>query len=473
MSARTRTSLAAATCAFAAMLLVLATPALADGRENQIDVNGRTYGGPAAIVDAFRSLGRGTSTMTLRGDCEYESYQGANVIVPAGATLTLVLNGYDLDAEGCSLSVQGSLVIENGNGGRQLGDVAFEPWRSDTDITVTGSLTLNGGEISGENGVAVRTQGSGAFTMNGGKVDGDVRAGAVVVASGGRVAINGGSIENGSWNGQVVAAQGGSVQVSGGSFEPTAIPASMLTGGAIQVGVQDDGDMTYTVGSNGAILSYLNGLRWGSVNVVNGTLNITQPIPSGMTVSASSTGALQVNGVATNSYTGTGQAPTTPGTTQPNPNPSPDPGPSYPDYAMLEPIYRLYNPWTYGRYYCDDYDDAKDLMRHGWDIEGIGWYAPEDGTDVYQLYNPYNQDHYWTMSLSEYRSLIRQGWRGEGDAWESAPASTGKPIYQLFNPWLSKNTHMWTSDGYEVGVLTSRGWRNEGAKWYAAALPPR
>ena len=97
--------------------------------------------------------------------------------------------------------------------------------------------------------------------------------------------------------------------------------------------------------------------------------------------------------------------------------------------------------------------------------------AESGGVPVNRLYNPNNGDHYWTMDRKEYRELQRLGWRGEGDAWESAPASSGVPIYQLYNPYETVNTHLWTSDTVEVSALVSIGWINEGPKWYAASLP--
>ena len=129
-------------------------------------------------------------------------------------------------------------------------------------------------------------------------------------------------------------------------------------------------------------------------------------------------------------------------------------------------MYRLYNPYSGEHLYTESASERDNLVRLGWNYEGLGWNAPTSGSEVYRLYNPYSSDHHYTMSRDEYDSLVSIGWVGENVCWHSAPKSTGVPIYRQFNPYAWIGTHNYTTSASERDHLVSLGWVDEGVAWY-------
>ncbi|WP_368018397.1 hypothetical protein [Olsenella sp. AGMB03486] len=132
------------------------------------------------------------------------------------------------------------------------------------------------------------------------------------------------------------------------------------------------------------------------------------------------------------------------------------------------PMYRLYNPWSGEHLFTLNKDEVDNLTGIGWKYEGIAWQSPAWSLDkVYRLYNPYSGDHFYTRSLVEYERLGFIGWNKEGIAFCSASSVTGKPIYRLFNKWLTQGTHLFTTDYNEYAYLSSIGWNREGIAFYS------
>ena len=45
--------------------------------------------------------------------------------------------------------------------------------------------------------------------------------------------------------------------------------------------------------------------------------------------------------------------------------------------------------------------------------------------------------------------------------------SSKKPIYRLFNLWLTQGTHLYTADAEGYNHLGQLGWNQEGIEFYA------
>lgn len=88
------------------------------------------------------------------------------------------------------------------------------------------------------------------------------------------------------------------------------------------------------------------------------------------------------------------------------------------------PIYRLVNPNNGDHHYTMDKNEYDTLATYGWQQEGIGLYSAdsnnEDIVQLHRLYNPNAKDagsHHYTPSEEERDNLIKQGWQYEGIAW--------------------------------------------------------
>lgn len=134
-------------------------------------------------------------------------------------------------------------------------------------------------------------------------------------------------------------------------------------------------------------------------------------------------------------------------------------------------LYRLYNPYSGEHLYTYDQNEQKELVKLGWNDEGIAWYAPKKSdVPVFRLYNPYSGDHHYTTSSNERDGLVKIGWKDEGIGWYSEEAQTVE-VLRIFNPFATTSTHLYTLDSNEVKVNVDRGWKDEGVGWYAAEMP--
>lgn len=137
-----------------------------------------------------------------------------------------------------------------------------------------------------------------------------------------------------------------------------------------------------------------------------------------------------------------------------------------PATAEAAPMYRLYNPYSGEHFYTASTAERDHLDSIGWNYEGIGWDAPDTGSDVYRLYNPYGGDHHYTLSANERDMLVNVGWRYEGVGWKSADPKDGVPLYRQYNPYASSGSHNYTTSKTENDYLASIGWNAEGIGWY-------
>ncbi|EOT48563.1 MULTISPECIES: hypothetical protein [Enterococcus] len=127
---------------------------------------------------------------------------------------------------------------------------------------------------------------------------------------------------------------------------------------------------------------------------------------------------------------------------------------------------RVYNPNSGEHFYTANDTEFLQLLRLGWKNEGIGWYAPTQGTPVYRLYNPNNGDHHYTLNGAEKNMLVNVGWRYEGIGWNSDNAKQ-VPLYRVYNPNnKGAGSHHYTTRAGERQQLVNVGWKNEGIGWY-------
>ena len=164
--------------------------------------------------------------------------------------------------------------------------------------------------------------------------------------------------------------------------------------------------------------------------------------------------------------------PSTPGddtnTTPDNGNPQePNQEPNTTRKAVLS---RLYNPNSGEHFFTIDTQEASHLASLGWRLELQEAVVPESSEHpVYRAYNPNNGDHHYTMNKAEIDHLVKVGWRAEGIAWYSADATTGKPVYRLYNPNAKVGSHHLTPILSERDYLVSLGWHAEGVTYYQLA----
>ena len=143
--------------------------------------------------------------------------------------------------------------------------------------------------------------------------------------------------------------------------------------------------------------------------------------------------------------------------------------PIAPEGEDYTPMYRLYNPNSGEHFYTGSTEETQNLVKAGWNYEGVAWNAPiSEGEPVYRLFNPNNGDHHYTMSQEEVDMLVGYGWQYEGVAWNSA-GSDNVPQYRLFNPNADCGSHHYTSSVEERDYLVSLGWHYEGIGWYGLA----
>ncbi|MGM0240472.1 serine hydrolase [Enterococcus sp. AZ103] len=131
-------------------------------------------------------------------------------------------------------------------------------------------------------------------------------------------------------------------------------------------------------------------------------------------------------------------------------------------------MYRLYNSNSGEHFYTKDAGERNHLITSGWDSEGIGWIAPDNGEPVYRVYNANAGDHHYTMNLSERDYLISVGWKNEGTGWFS-DENKRAPIYRAYNPNAKAGSHNYSAHSSEQQGLISAGWQDEQIGWYAVA----
>ncbi len=139
------------------------------------------------------------------------------------------------------------------------------------------------------------------------------------------------------------------------------------------------------------------------------------------------------------------------------------------DNATPRIMYRLYNPNSGEHFYTSSLEERNNVIKAGWNNEGIGWIAPTSSTvPVYRLYNTVAGDHHYTTSVTERDHLTAiSGWNYEGIGWYSATESMARrPLYREYNPNATTGTHNYTMSPEEHKNVVAAGWHDEGLAWF-------
>ncbi|MBV7390359.1 MULTISPECIES: GH25 family lysozyme [Enterococcus] len=126
-------------------------------------------------------------------------------------------------------------------------------------------------------------------------------------------------------------------------------------------------------------------------------------------------------------------------------------------------MYRMYNTNSGEHFYTSNGAERNSLILAGWNYEGRGWNAPNEGENVYRLYNANAGDHHYTKSAAERDNLVAQGWKDEGISWRSGGETA---LHRLYNKNAKAGAHHYTLDTNERDHLVSNGWNYEGIGWY-------
>ncbi len=134
---------------------------------------------------------------------------------------------------------------------------------------------------------------------------------------------------------------------------------------------------------------------------------------------------------------------------------------------VIKGVYKcLYNKNSGEHFYTAKAGERDDLVKIGWQYEGIGWYAPETSeTPVYRLYNKYGGEHHYTVNEAEKDALVKAGWTDEDIGWYSDDNKT-VVLYREYNPNARSCNHNYTTNQKEHETLIGIGWNDEGTAWY-------
>lgn len=135
--------------------------------------------------------------------------------------------------------------------------------------------------------------------------------------------------------------------------------------------------------------------------------------------------------------------------------------------ASSKPVYRLYNHNTGEHFYTENTYERDSLKRVGWNDEGLGWQAATSGTPVYRVYNPNARggDHYYTMSKYEAQSLVNVGWRWDNNGKAAFYSGGSVNLYVAYNPNANSGSHNYTINSYEQNSLLGKGWKYGKVAW--------
>lgn len=141
-----------------------------------------------------------------------------------------------------------------------------------------------------------------------------------------------------------------------------------------------------------------------------------------------------------------------------------------PNPAYNSTVYRLYNKNTGEHFYTTSAFERSILIKVGWNNEGIGWSAPNQGTAVYRIYNPNAKggNHYYTASKFEANSLVKGGWKWDNEGNPVFYSGGNKPVYVAFNPnATASGSHNFTNNTFEQQFLLKNGWKYGKVQFYS------
>ena len=132
--------------------------------------------------------------------------------------------------------------------------------------------------------------------------------------------------------------------------------------------------------------------------------------------------------------------------------------------GVAGPVYRLYNKYNYQHLYTQNKNEYDQLVKYGWEGEGVAFTTDITGDRVYRLYNPYSGQHLLTKDLNEAQSLYDRGWDFEGIAFRSGGSV---PVWRLYNSSIQE--HLYTTSNIEHAVTQQAGWKQEGVAFWAVS----
>jgi 2',3'-cyclic-nucleotide 2'-phosphodiesterase (5'-nucleotidase family) len=136
---------------------------------------------------------------------------------------------------------------------------------------------------------------------------------------------------------------------------------------------------------------------------------------------------------------------------------------------------RFYDRITGMHMYTSDTSEESNLIKNGWNSEGIAWSVLKPGggesstiAEIHRLFNPRNGDHLLTLNDAEVTSAKNLGYLYEGVIGRALPfTSTGSSgstaVQRFFKP--SSGEHFYTTNSTEAASLPGFGFVNEGPAW--------
>ena len=138
--------------------------------------------------------------------------------------------------------------------------------------------------------------------------------------------------------------------------------------------------------------------------------------------------------------------------------------------VKLNPVYRAYNPNNGEHLYTVDGKEYKHVASVGWDAEGVAFMAEEEknGQALYRVYNPNSGLHHYTLDEKEKNTLVSFGWHDEKVAWYTSKKPQSAPVFRVYNP--NDGNHHYTMNKQEKDFLVSFGWQDEGLAFRTAPI---
>lgn len=136
------------------------------------------------------------------------------------------------------------------------------------------------------------------------------------------------------------------------------------------------------------------------------------------------------------------------------------------------PVYRLYNENTGEHFYTPGVGERNGLIYIGWKYEGIGWWGATSGAPVYRMYNPNAKggDHYYTRDHNEAQHLASLGWHWDNNGAPLFYSAGDINLYVAYNPNAKSGAHNYTTNGSEQNNLLSHGWLFGAVAWKVKGL---
>ena len=437
--------------------------------------------------------------------------------------VNIVFSDENHAASNAAIQLQGELIVEEGaNIKSSEGGVFVLQEGSKLDVNagkieaayyaVTGNgqkiyentvININGGTLLSETGVGIYHPQKGTLTLNGGTITGlsgvQMCSGNLVVPENSTVKViatgedkitdkkeDDGTLEDGRAIALIKRSYPGgdpTAQIAGGSFVSEKADTPILaytwkdsgkeysewadasknatvSGGAFNKPFDDEFvktasflsvDGTYYV-ATGDTLNNLIANADESIVILKNITNVN--VPGGVKVENQSGGDVTVNGTTVGNN-GSINIPTTSGGGA---------------TVKLNPVYRAYNPNNGEHLYTVDEKEYKHVASVGWDAEGVAFMAEEEknGQALYRVYNPNSGLHHYTLDEKEKNTLVSLGWHDEKVAWYTSKKPQSAPVYRVYNP--NDGNHHYTMNKQEKDVLVSYGWQDEGIAFRTAPI---